>query len=227
MLERLNKRAAEDEEVSLVLCTNMLSVGVDVQRLGIELVNGQPKSTSEYIQATSRVGRGKVPGLILCVYSPTKPRDRSHYERFLAYHSALYRHVEPTSVTPFAQPARDRALHAVLVSLVRHKLGLSDEADAHQFTSNLPDINRITDFIMNRLKLVDEREAQATARQIERLFDEWETRTVNLEALEYYSSHRSKEVLLCNVGDTRPDSWETLQSMRNVDHSCIVKVIGV
>jgi hypothetical protein len=84
------------------------------------LVNGQPKTMAEYIQATSRVGRGKVPGLVVTLLNNAKPRDRSHYETFGTWHSMLYRFVEATSATPFASRARDRALHAVLVALVRH-----------------------------------------------------------------------------------------------------------
>ncbi len=226
MLERMNRRVWEDGELSLLLCTNMLSVGVDVQRLGMMLVNGQPKSTSEYIQATSRVGRGKVPGLIVSVYSPSKPRDRSHYERFVAYHSALYRQVEPTSVTPFARPARDRALHAVLVSLVRHRAGLPEQSDAGSFTSNLLALDRITRLLKERVEAVDPREVDSAIAQIGRLIEEWDERAEELERLEYSSPARAKEVLLRNTGDDHTDGWETLQSMRNVDRSCLIRILG-
>ena len=102
-------------------CTSIISVGVDVDRLALMMVNGQPKLTSEYIQASSRVGRSaSAPGLVLTLYSPAKPRDRSHYEDFLSYHESVYRYVEPTSVTPYAPPARERTMHAALISLIRH-----------------------------------------------------------------------------------------------------------
>jgi hypothetical protein len=227
MLERLEQPASSSEALSLLLCTNMLSVGVDVQRLGLMLVNGQPKSTSEYIQATSRVGRGSVPGLVICLYSPAKPRDRSHYERFVAYHSALYRQVEPTSVTPFAQPARQRALHAVLVSLVRHCTGLSSPTDAGRFSASHPELDDLLAYIQNRVDIVDAREADSTRAQLAQLVDEWQRRATELGShLHYNSTARQVQVLLRSLGDGHPAGWDTLRSMRNVDRSCRIAVIG-
>lgn len=106
------------DPLDVVLATNMISVGVDVDRLGLMAVAGQPKNTSEYIQATSRVGR-KWPGLVLTVYNWARPRDLSHYETFEHYHGTFYQHVEALSVTPFAPRALDRGLSSVLVSLIR------------------------------------------------------------------------------------------------------------
>ena len=104
--------------LDVLLATNMVSVGVDVQRLGLMVVAGQPKTTAEYIQATSRVGR-KFPGLVFTVYNWTRPRDLSHYETFEHYHATFYKHVEALSVTPFASGALSRGLTALLVSCVR------------------------------------------------------------------------------------------------------------
>ena len=106
------------DPVDVLLATNMVSVGVDVKRLGLMVVAGQPKTTAEYIQATSRVGRS-APGVVCTVFNWARPRDLSHYERFEHYHGTFYQHVEALSVTPFAPRALDRGLAAVLISLVR------------------------------------------------------------------------------------------------------------
>lgn len=108
----------ETRAIDIVLATNMLSVGVDVNRLGLMVVNGQPKSTAEYIQATSRVGRS-FPGLVCTVLTWSRPRDLSHYETFEHYHSTFYKHVEAQSVTPFAPRALDRGLTGTMISLLR------------------------------------------------------------------------------------------------------------
>jgi hypothetical protein len=108
----------ETRPMDVVLATNMLSVGVDVNRIGLMAVNGQPKNTAEYIQATSRVGRA-FPGLVCTVLTWSRPRDLSHYETFEHYHATFYRHVEAQSVTPFAPRALDRGLTGMMVSWLR------------------------------------------------------------------------------------------------------------
>jgi superfamily II DNA or RNA helicase len=117
---RLRKPHRDPEHVDVLLASNMISVGVDIDRLGLMVVAGQPKTTSEYIQASSRVGRQpQWPGLVVTCFNVHKPRDRSHYERFRAYHESFYRFVEVTSLTPFSGPALDRGLAGTLVAMTR------------------------------------------------------------------------------------------------------------
>lgn len=226
ILDRLNRKAWEDRNISFLACTNMLSVGIDVSRLGLMLVNGQPKSTSEYIQATSRVGRGKVPGLVICLYSSTKPRDRSHYERFIGYHSALYRQVEPTSVTPFSAPARHRALPAVLVSLVRHLSELKDNKSAGRFRQSLDELEEISDYILTRIESVDPKELEASRKHLSSLIEEWNTLAESETVLYYESTRRQVPSLMKPAGASgHSGRWETLNSMRNVDRSCLISIM--
>jgi hypothetical protein len=118
---RLGYPAREKNAVDVALATNMISVGLDIGRLGLMVVQGQPKTAAEYIQATSRVGREALkPGLVVTLLNIHKPRDRTHYEQFRAFHMSFYRAVEATSVTPFAPRALDRALAATLVAALRH-----------------------------------------------------------------------------------------------------------
>lgn len=225
-LARLAAPAGSSNGVDFVASTNMLSVGVDVPRLGLMLVNGQPKTTAEYIQATSRVGRGGVPGLVVTLYSPAKPRDRSHYEQFGNYHQSIYRWVEPTSVTPFALPARNRALHAALVILARHVLGLPDQADAAKFTVDLPGLAEAIDGFVAHVAHVDPDEAASTRRDLESLVDEWAERAESSgERLRYRVYSRDFENLLIDFGEMR-EGWPTPNSMRNVDRECLLQVAG-
>jgi hypothetical protein len=143
--------------IDVLLASNMISVGVDIGRLGVMVVSAQPKTSAEYIQATSRIGRVH-PGLVVEVYNWVRPRDTSHYERFIHYHDTFYRHVEATSVTPFSARARDRALPAVLVSCVRQgDPNLAHEQDADKFVATEAGVVKIVDRLVERAELVSGR----------------------------------------------------------------------
>jgi hypothetical protein len=173
-----------ESQIDVALASNMISVGLDIDRLGLMVIAGQPKTTSEYIQSSSRVGRDvKRPGLVVTVFNLYRPRDRSHYERFAAYHQCFYRFVEATSVTPFSAPALDRGLAGVLVTLARlgHPELTPAEAVQH-FDSIRPRalaaIARVAEKAANEGEGRSAADAALVAEQIERigknLLDAWE-----------------------------------------------------
>lgn len=229
ILRRMQAGYGEHNALSMLLATNMIQVGIDVPRLGLMLVNGQPKTTSEYIQATSRVGRKSTRGLVVTLFSASKSRDRSHYETFHSYHQALYRHVEPTSVTPFSLPSRDRALAAALVVIVRHGAGLAANDAAIHFDRADPKIVRAVDLLLQRVAAADPLEVEPTRVHIDRLIDEWATRAAGAKRdgsrLLYFEAGRSHRRLLKKYGSSG-DGWDALDSMRSVDRQCTVDVIG-
>jgi hypothetical protein len=231
-LNRMGIKFDQNGAISILTCTNMFSVGIDVPRLGLMLVNGQPKTTSEYIQASSRVGRKDIPGLVITHYSASKPRDRSHYESFLAYHDSIYRFVEPVSVTPYSLPARNRALHAALVILVRHGVGLRKNEDAKKFNSKDPLVQKAIKILCDQAQIKDHEEALNTKMHLERLTKEWDEMVNEASASGYplCYNEKSKHVrsLLVNFGE-RPENsvgWPTLHSMRSVEAQCSITVLG-
>lgn len=229
LLDRLEKPWTHPEAVSFLPCTNMLSVGVDVKRLALMLMQGQPKTTAEYIQATSRVGRHAVPGLVIAFFNATRPRDRSHYETFDPYHRALYRHVEPTSVTPWSVPARRRALHAALVILVRHRLGLSAENQAGELPDRIGEAQALAELLARKAGASDRRAAHAVRTELSELLAAWEEAAHNArqegKALYYRNQGKGQHNLLKNF-EQHGGLWETLHSMRSVDRECQVTVKG-
>jgi hypothetical protein len=128
------------QRTDVLLASSMISVGVDIPRLGLMVVNGQPRTVAEYIQATSRVGRD-TPGLVVTLFSTHKPRDRSHYERFVSFHETFYRHVEAASVTPFSARAIDRGLPGLVVALGRHLPARMAPADRALAVRELPELS--------------------------------------------------------------------------------------
>ncbi len=149
---RLAEKYADHESTDVLLASNMISVGVDIGRLGLMVVAGQPKTTSEYIQATSRVGRERDrPGLVVTCFNMARPRDRSHYEHFVAYHKSFYRFVEAQSVTPFASRALERGLTGALIATARLKLTeLTRPEDASRISEFRPQVDELVADFVNR-----------------------------------------------------------------------------
>ncbi|RPH96567.1 helicase [candidate division KSB1 bacterium] len=220
----LGQRSARPLPLDVLIATNMISVGVDVDRLGLMAVFGQPKTTAEYIQSTSRVGR-KFPGLVCTIYNWARPRDLSHFEQFEHYHSTFYQHVEVLSVTPFAPRALDRGLSALMVSLIR----LASERLNHNITARelkrddeLMDaaIAAITDRVLN-VEGANDRAAEVKAMLAERR-DVW-LREIQ-DARHYFLAYRAassqpSKGLLSQAGDGPWRTFTCLNSLRDVEHS--------
>ncbi len=228
ILEELLKEYPKDKyPIDVCLATNMISVGVDIPRLGLMTVIGQPKTTSEYIQATSRVGRSKKgPGIVFTIYNCSKPRDRSHFEHFQEYHSKIYSKVEPTSVTPFSPPARERALHAILVGLIRFYSEQNRELPTPFPTKEI--IEKVKSIIFQRVSEIDKDEIQKTMEMLERRLEQWQH---NLPII-YGSFAQTDNLPLMYPAGTNPSeqtklrAWSTPTSMRSVDSTCDAIVIN-
>ena len=243
-LDRLEKnsydRSIDDYDrlaSDIALATNMISVGLDVARLNTMLMIGQPKLTSEYIQATSRVGRS-YPGVAFIMYDASKSRDRSFYEKFVSYHKSFYKFVEPTGATPFSKPACDRALHAALITLLRYENPelrvQSKETGAQNFSKEKygDQIETIREYFISRSSEIDRSinpdcisNEEYITEIIDHVVDVWEGKCDDFgDKLSYgsLSPHplREGEGRLMKVYGSAPseyDTLETMSSMRSVD----------
>jgi hypothetical protein len=213
--------------IDTCLASNIIEVGVDIPRLSLLSILGQPKTTSQYIQVTGRVGRlwQQKPGLVVTMYPPRRPRDRSHFEKFRAFHQRLYASVEPTSVTPFSSPAMERALHAVIVGYVRNYGSRSLKPIP------VPDvlINPAIMALRERVAFVDSRqladfdaiEKKRRHEWVSWLRTEWDPE-FNEDVLPLL--YRSGTHLPTEKKDL---AWATPPTMRNVDAECIARISDI
>src|SRR5258708_34955053 len=240
VLRRLERRhdapRSEDESLPLdaVLASNMISVGVDIDRLGLMTVTGQPKATAEYIQATSRVGRQAWgPGLVVTIYNWSRPRDLSHYERFRHYHATLYRSVEAVSATPFSSRALDPRLRGTYVAMTRlGSDGWSPEIGASQFDPQDPRVRSVIEALRRRAEAVaDPATAAALVESLEGLGGgSW---GYTQQALRYGwrstdpGQTPAEDVLLRAPEGGLLGHWPAPQSLREVEERSLVRVLGL
>ncbi|MFC9736710.1 helicase-related protein [Streptomyces noursei] len=222
-IQKLERQLTNDQRaVDACLASSLIEVGIDIPRLSLMAVVGQPKSTSQYIQVTGRVGR-RIPGLVVTLYGSGKPRDRSHFERFRSYHERLYAQVEPTSSTPFAPPALDRALRAVAVAYIRQTgpEGLSPRPFPTEGWAAAKEL------LLDRVRLCDPDEANRTVGILDRMRKEWEAWQPGHWG-DFGATVTSDQLLrpLGQYTDEHAQSmtWAIPSSMRGVDAECQIEV---
>jgi hypothetical protein len=227
MMDRLSIPYTADETCQVMdacLASNIIEVGVDIDRLSLMGVVGQPKTTATYIQVTGRVGRRwwERPGLILTLYSPAKSRDRSHFEQFHTYHRRLYERVEPTSATPFALAAIQRALPGALLTWARQQ----SDAPARDVNAYWPAVLMAFELLRERCKAVQAPEdVLRSLQEMDRIRDELEDKwRQNPQAWEEFPQTVEGEYLMLWPGQfatlaQRQRGVVVPSSMRQVDSS--------
>lgn len=224
----LQVRAGSRDAVDVGLASNIIEVGVDIDRLSLMAVVGQPKSTAQYIQVTGRVGRDWMerPGLVATLYGASKSRDRSHFEKFKTYHQRLYAQVEPTSVTPFSPPVMDRALHAVMAGYVR-QLGDSDQQKS-PYPAPLSMLDELEQLLLPRVQAIDPDELDRFRSVFRKRRQEWSKWQATDWHVWGYSNNGDKPLLRPAGTYVEPTiaqySWPTPTSMRNVDAECQAQI---
>lgn len=216
--------------IDVLLATSMLQVGVDVQRLGLMVVTGQPKNMAEYIQASSRVGRSIAgPGLVLTIYQWNRPRDLAHYEHFGYEHATFGRRVEGLTTTPFSKRALDRGLAGVLVGAVRHATDAAlPNLGAQVAPLSAPAVAPLLELLRNRAELVADsapvgQEVEDRARQ---QIDLWLHKRATLPAgqLGYRADARAAAGLLRAPDEVPWDRWSAPMSLRDVEPEVLLQL---
>jgi len=205
------------DTVDLVLASNMFSVGIDIKRLNVMLMNGQPRNIAEYIQASSRVGRDSS-GIVINLLDANRSREKSYFENYKAFHNSYYKYVEPLSVTPFTEIALDKVLNTILVCYVRHKKGLNADAKAKEFDGQYDELKQ---FLSNRI--VEPRQLQYALDKLDKLSSEWVAKKEDLDL--QYKNHETQNHNLIQKSSAA-NVWSLMQSMREIDTNSIIKIMN-
>jgi len=215
--------------IDVLLATSMLQVGVDVQRLGLMAVTGQPKNTAEYIQATSRVGRDRErPGLVVTIYHWSRPRDLAHYESFGYDHATFGLKVEGLTTTPFSDRALDRGLTAVLVTALRHAGASSlPNVAAHAVPLSGPFVAALLSAIGARAETVthDAERAGQVRDELQHRLDRWYARRQAIQTGQLgYKEAADINGLLREPDEGTWDLWSAPMSLREVEAEILLQL---
>lgn len=205
------------DTVDLVLASNMFSVGIDIKRLNVMLMNGQPRNIAEYIQASSRVGRDNQ-GIVINLLDANRSREKSYFENYKTFHNSYYKYVEPLSVTPFTEIALDKVLNSILVCYVRHKKGLSEDVKAKDFDGQYDELKQ---FLSNRI--LEPAQLQYALDRLDKLSSEWMVKKEDLDL--QYKNHQTQNHNLIQKASVA-NEWSLMQSMREIDTNSIIKIMG-
>ena len=197
-----------DGTVDLVLASNMFSVGIDIERLNVMLMNGQPKNIAEYIQASSRVGR-KEKGIVFNLLDANRSRDKSYFENYVPFNTTYYKYVEPLSVTPYTQIALDKVVASLLVCFVRHKQG----KNAMDFKGNYEELK---DFI--KVRITNGKQLEYALERLEEISEKWLARVDASPNLSY----KDKDALIQKMSDL--SDWSLMMSMREIDTNSVIEI---
>ena len=225
-----DERGFVKDAIEACLASSIIEVGIDIDRLSLMTIVGQPKTTSQYIQVSSRIGRSfEAPGLVVVSFSQSKPRDRSHYERFRSYHQRLYAQVEPTSVTPFSPPAVDRSLHGVIVATTRQMSSMEEAESPRPYPLDIGTALRknIIRMVDERVQIVDPDENENVSQMTLQRFGEW--KSWDPSTYGGFGAPPTNPPLLHPAGSRElaewdGHSWATLNSLRDVDATCEAEI---
>lgn len=219
VLERLTNKYTSEDCFDYIMASNMLSVGIDIDRLGVMCVYGQPKSNSEYIQATSRVGRTN-PGLVISIYNSMRSRDKSYYEQFCYYHSTFYKYVEATSVTSYSPRAIEKALHCAMMAIIRHTIPqYNPNENACKFLRNDRDVELVKQSILKRVNDIEPRIKEYAEEWLNYYLDCWKELADSLPDKLVFSDYHNEDIALFRSADNQngSDIPTILNSVRNVE----------